>query len=356
MNHKQHIQQCLELAQKGKGRVSHNPMVGAVLVHNERIIGQGWHERYGHAHAEVNCLSAVADADKALIPESTMYVSLEPCAHHGKTPPCAERIVAEGIKHVVICNTDPHDKVAGKGIQILKDAGIEVTTDTLADAGRWVNRRFFCFHEQKRPYIILKWAQTQDGFIAPADKSRFAITNTKSNRLVHKWRTEEDAIIVGFNTACNDDPQLTARLWDGENPLRIVIDKNLALTKNYKIFNQDAETWILNNSKNTIEDNIHYIQMDFSKDIRPQLLQNLYEDGIQSLIVEGGAVLLNSFIQAGVWDEARVFIGNKLIVSGVSAPELNNATHVKQMMQDADQLNIYVHSGSHYPYVKGCEL
>jgi len=331
-------------------------MVGAVLVHNERIIGEGWHERYGHAHAEVNCLASVHPADKHLIPESTMYVSLEPCAHQGNTPPCANRIVAEGIKKVVICNTDPNDKVAGNGIQILKDAGIEVTTGILEEAGLWLNRRFFCFHERKRPYIILKWAQTQDGFIAPPDSSRFAITNTKSNRLVHKWRTEEDAIVIGFNTAKNDNPQLTARLWKGENPLRIVLDKDLVLPKNYNIFNKDAETWILNSSKQAIEDNIRYIQMDFSTDIREQLLQALYEDGTQSLIVEGGAVLLNSFIQSGDWDEARVFTGNKLLVSGIEAPVLSNATQAEKTMLDADELNIYVHTDSKYPFVKDMGL
>jgi len=199
-------------------------MVGAVLVYEGRVIGEGWHRQYGQAHAEVNCLESVAEEDKHLIPQSTMYVSLEPCAHYGKTPPCANRLVQEGIKKVVICNTDPFAQVDGKGITILKDSSAEVITGVQADAGRWLNMRFFCMQEQQRPYIILKWAQTADGFIAPADGSRLQISNQQSSQLVHKWRTEEDAIMVGYNTAVNDNPQLTARLWQGKNPLRIALD------------------------------------------------------------------------------------------------------------------------------------
>ncbi|MBZ0099323.1 MAG: bifunctional diaminohydroxyphosphoribosylaminopyrimidine deaminase/5-amino-6-(5-phosphoribosylamino)uracil reductase RibD, partial [Taibaiella sp.] len=195
MTHELYIRRCFELSLRGKGRVSPNPMVGAVLVHNGRIIGEGWHKEYGGPHAEINCLASVAEEDKHLIPQSTMYVSLEPCAHHGKTPPCADRLVQERVKEVIICNTDPHDKVAGKGIEILRKAGIAVTTGVLEREGRWLSRRFFCTMEQKRPYVILKWAQTADGFFAPLDRSRYQITTQDSMQLLHKWRTEEDAIM-----------------------------------------------------------------------------------------------------------------------------------------------------------------
>lgn len=351
-----YIQRCLELAEKGKGQVSPNPMVGAVLVYSDRIIGEGWHMQYGGPHAEVNCIQSVAEADKELIPESTMYVSLEPCAHYGKTPPCANRLVAERVKKVVICNSDPFDMVAGRGVDILKNNNIQVTTGVLAEHGRWLNRRFFCYHEHKRPYTILKWAQTQDGFIAPPDSSRLAITNQQSNQLVHKWRTEEDAIMVGFNTALNDNPQLTARHWQGKNPLRIAIDKNLQLPSSALLFDGSATTWILNSIKQATAGNIHYQQLDFSTDIVPQLLSKLYEAGIQSIIIEGGAALLHTFIEAGMWDEARVFTGGNAIKEGTQAPVLQNSHRVLQQDIATDQLDLYINNNSHYEYVKGMAL
>lgn len=329
-------------------------MVGALLVHDSRVIGEGWHRQYGQAHAEVNCLANVVEEDKHLIPNSTMYVSLEPCAHYGKTPPCANRLVAEGIKKVVICNTDPFAQVDGKGITILKESGAEVIAGVLDDAGRWVNRRFFCMHQLQRPYIILKWAQTADGFIAPADGSRLQISNPQSSQLVHKWRTEEDAIMVGYNTAVNDNPQLTARLWEGKNPLRIVLDKNLQLPSSLKLFDTEAETWVLNDMKERAEDNVSYIQLDFSMNIIPQLLQRLHKTGKQSLIVEGGAVLLQSFIDAGLWDEARVFTADKKLQQGIAAPALSNAVETIEVGNDS--LQLYVNPASKYPYVKGYDL
>lgn len=331
-------------------------MVGAVLVHEGRIIGEGWHEEYGQAHAEVNCLESVQEADKHLIPESTMYVSLEPCAHHGNTPPCAERLVKERVKEVIVCNGDPYAKVSGKGMAILDKAGIDTTTGILEDKGLWVNRRFFCFHQQQRPYIILKWAQTKDGYIAPPDRSRTQITNKASSQLVHKWRTEEDAIMVGYQTALHDDPQLTTRLWQGNNPLRIVVDKDQNLPPAGKVFDTHAETWILNRKDSAAKGNLHYIQLDFEQDIIPQLLQQLHEAGKQSLIVEGGAALLNSFIQAGLWDEARVFTANHLLNDGIKSPTLRDANHVLQTSVSTDELNVYVRQGSGYPYAEGCEL
>lgn len=356
LNHEQYILRCLELAQKGKGYVSPNPMVGAVLVHDGRIIGEGWHQQFGQAHAEVNCLDSVSDADKTLIPDSTMYVSLEPCAHLGKTPPCAERLVTEQVKQVIVCNGDPFAKVSGKGMEILNTAGINTSIGLLEDKGLWVNRRFFCYHQQQRPYIILKWAQTKDGYIAPPDRSRTQISNKAAGQLVHKWRTEEDAIMVGYQTALHDDPQLTTRLWQGKNPLRIVVDKDQNLPNTGKIFDTHATTWILNRKNNAINDNLHYIQLDFERDIIPQLLKRLYQAGIQSLIVEGGAALLNSFIKANIWDEARVFTAEHLLNEGIKAPVLQNANHVLQASVSTDELNVYVHQNSSYPYVAGCEL
>lgn len=331
-------------------------MVGAVLVHDGRIIGEGYHQQYGKTHAEVNCLNNVAEADKALIPHSTMYVSLEPCAHHGKTPPCANRLVAEGIKKVVICNTDPFADVNGKGIQILKNSSAEVITGVSEKAGRWVNRRFFCSNEYKRPYIILKWAQTQDGFIAPIDNSRLHITNQQSNQLVHKWRTEEDAIMVGHRTALSDNPKLTVRLWEGKNPLRIVTDKNLSLPHSMHLFNTDADTWVLNNVKSETSNNIRLVQFDFQADIIPQLLTKLHKAGKQSLIVEGGAIMLQHFIDAGLWDEARVLTGSASISNGKASPLLKNYTHAYTTAIANDSLNLYINNNSQYPYVNSYDL
>lgn len=329
-------------------------MVGAVLVHEGRIIAEGWHRRYGGAHAEVDCLAAVAEVDKHLVPHSTMYVSLEPCAHYGKTPPCANRLVEEGIKQVVICNKDPFAKVAGKGIEILKQSGADVITGLLDNAGRWVNRRFFCMNEQQRPYIILKWAQTTDGFIAPANGKRLQISNPHSSQLVHKWRTEEDAIMIGYNTAVNDNPQLTARLWEGKNPLRIVADKNLQLPGDLKLFDTTAETWVLNSRQESTGGNVHFMQLDFTTEIIPQLLKRMYAANKQSLIVEGGARLLQSFIQAGLWDEARVFTAPMQLTNGIAAPVLKHPAYTTETC--SDRLQLFVNPASAYDYINSCAL
>ncbi|MCB9065890.1 MAG: bifunctional diaminohydroxyphosphoribosylaminopyrimidine deaminase/5-amino-6-(5-phosphoribosylamino)uracil reductase RibD [Chitinophagales bacterium] len=356
MNHEQYIRRCLELAERGKGYVSPNPMVGAVLVHNDVVIGEGWHKEYGGPHAEVNCLKSVSPEHKHLITDSTMYVSLEPCAHHGKTPPCATRVVNEQVKRVVICNVDPFEQVAGKGIEILNNANIETTTGVLDDAGKWVNRRFFCYNEYKRPYIILKWAQTQDGFIAPLNRERFQITNKQSTQLIHKWRTEEDAIMVGYNTAIHDNPELTAREWLGNNPLRIVLDKELKLSNDMKLFNNAAETWVLNKQQNDTVNNVSFVQMDFDKGVVHEVLAELYNARKQSLIVEGGAVLLQSFIDAGLWDEARVFTGDVILKEGIDAPVLANHTHAFDKAIAGDKLDVYINKESKYPYVDGWGL
>lgn len=356
MNDEQYIRRCFELALNGKGRVSPNPMVGAVLVYDGVIIGEGWHQQYGEAHAEVNCIDSVKPEDKHLISSSTMYVSLEPCAHHGNTPPCADRLVKEEVKRVVIANRDPFEKVDGKGVETLKRAGIITNVNLLETEGKWLNRRFFCYHQEKRPYIILKWAQTRDGFIAPITAERFQITNNSSQHLVHKWRAEEDAIMVGYNTAINDDPELTARLWEGHNPLRIVIDKNLSISKKSKLLNKKAKTWLLNASKDSTDEHTKYVKVDFEKDIISQLMIRLFEAKVQSVIIEGGSILLDSFIKQGIWDEARVFTGNKYLKEGIKAPVVNRITPATEQELSEDNLALYINPMSKYPYVKGGEL
>jgi len=356
MEHQLYMKRCLELAQRAKGHTSPNPMVGAVLVHNGRVIGEGWHHFYGADHAEVNCLSNVAEADRHLLPQSTMYVSLEPCAHQGITPPCAVRLVKERIKKVFIANTDPFALVNGLGIEILKQGGIEVETGLLASEGLWVNRRFFCFHKQQRPYIILKWAQTQNGFIAPADKSRLQITGPESRRLVHKWRTEEAAIMVGYNTALNDNPELTARLWEGRQPLRIVLDRHLQLPATHHIFGSAAATWAINEERETLHGNIHSVRLKFDDTLLTHLLHRLYDAKIRSVIIEGGAALLSSFIKEGLWDEARILTGTTPITGGLAAPLLTNETHAFTSDIDNDTLQVYTNKNSAYPYIQGMPL
>jgi diaminohydroxyphosphoribosylaminopyrimidine deaminase/5-amino-6-(5-phosphoribosylamino)uracil reductase len=350
------MRRCLELAQLGKGYVAPNPMVGAVLVHEGHIIGEGRHEQWGQAHAEVNCLDSVKDEDRKLIPEATMYVSLEPCAHHGKTPPCALRLVQEKVKEVIISNPDPFEQVSGKGLQILGEHGIKTKTGVLEKEGAWVNRRFFSFHKHKRPYIILKWAQTEQGYFAPLDRSRFQITNKHSMQLVHKWRTEEAAILVGHQTALNDNPQLTARLWQGKQPLRIVLDKNLKLPHSLNVFNSDADTWVINEQKEEQKENISFVKLKFDEILLTRLMQKLYEANILSLIVEGGATLLQSFIDMELWDEARVFSADVLLPEGIEAPTLKNTAHAFKTALGEDTLQVYLHNKGGYSYPQGMEL
>lgn len=350
------MKRCLELALAGRGSVAPNPMVGAVLVHEGRIIGEGFHAVYGQNHAEVNCLESVREEDKHLIPESTMYVSLEPCAHFGKTPPCAVRLVKERVKEVIVCNEDPFEKVSGRGLTILQEHNIATESGILQQKGLWLNRRFFCFHQRKRPYIILKWAQTEQGFFAPLNRSRFQMSNRHSQQLVHKWRTEEAAILVGTKTALNDDPQLTARLWDGRQPLRIVIDRTLSLPHSLRLFNDDAPTWIINSTRDDEDGHLKYIALDFSGNMLQQLLTRLHEANILSLIVEGGAELLNSFIREGLWDEARIFETENVLQEGVPAPLLSAATKAFSTPIASDMLHVYVHADSPYQYVKEMEL
>jgi diaminohydroxyphosphoribosylaminopyrimidine deaminase/5-amino-6-(5-phosphoribosylamino)uracil reductase len=350
------MKRALELASRSVGNASPNPMVGAVLVHKGRIIGEGFHKEHGLAHAEVNCLDSVAEDDKHLIPESTMYVNLEPCAHHGKTPPCALRLAQEKVKSVVIANADPFERVDGKGFEILKQNHIHTEQGLLEKEGLWLNRRFFCFHQNKRPYIILKWAQTAEGYFAPLDRSRYQITGTESRQLLHKWRTEESAILIGYQTALNDNPELTARLYKGRQPLRIVFDRTLQLPQTNNVFNDAAPTWIINDKFDLEEGHIRYIQIRFNENPLEEILEKLHEANKLSLIVEGGAMLLDSFIKEGLWDEARVFTGQASMTEGVHAPLLTDFKKAFGSQLGGDTLNVYVNKGSKYKYVQGMEL
>lgn len=312
-----YMRRAIELAEWGSGKVSPNPMVGCVIVYNETIIGEGFHQVYGGPHAEPNAINSVANQD--LLSESTVYVSLEPCAHWGKTPPCANFLVEKKVKKVVIGAIDSNPLVGGKGIQIIKEAGIEVVTGILEKDVREQNRRFFTFIEKKRPYIILKWAQTKDGFVARENFDSKWISNQYSRQLVHKWRSEEDAILVGTSTTKYDNPQLNVRDWDGRNPVRIVLDRNLSLDRSLHLFDNSQPTICYNEVKSESSDNLEWIHLLSGFGVG-EVLEDLYQRKIQSLIVEGGAKVLKSFIENELWDEARVFTGQVQFGKGISAP------------------------------------
>lgn len=323
------MQRCLDLAALGIGNVSPNPMVGAVIVCDGRIIGEGYHQKYGGPHAEVNAISEVLarfNNSAELLERSTIYVSLEPCAHYGKTPPCADLIIKHKIPNVVVGCRDPFDQVDGKGIEKLRGAGIDVTIGVLEEECKWLNRRFFTRVQKQRPYIILKWAQTADGYFAPDDNSQLWITGLEARKLVHQWRGEEDAILVGKNTAAIDDPALNVRYGQGRSPKRVVIDRNLELNKKLKLFDGSVETLVFNAIKTDVEANIKYIALeDFDRYVPQYILYQLYLQDIQSVIIEGGAYTINKFIEADLWDEARIFTGSIRLRYGIKAPVLNNA-------------------------------
>lgn len=335
---------CLELARLGAGHVAPNPMVGSVLVYNDRIIGEGYHQLYGKAHAEVNCIASVRPEDEHLIPQSILYVSLEPCAHHGKTPPCADLVVTKGIPRVVVGCRDPFPQVNGKGIEKLLAAGIEVTLGVLEKECIDLNKRFFLFHTRHRPYIVLKWAQTAGARIAGPDDSRLLISNEITNRLVHKWRSEEASILVGPRTALLDDPALTARLWTGPNPIRLVIDKDLQLPPDLKLFDKTVPTIVFNNHRHETQGPIQYYQLATDSSLIQQLVLALHHLKIQSVLVEGGARLLQSFIDEDCWDEVRVITNDDLdIASGLPAPQLKHARLVSRESLLSDSIHYYVH-------------
>jgi diaminohydroxyphosphoribosylaminopyrimidine deaminase / 5-amino-6-(5-phosphoribosylamino)uracil reductase len=344
-----YMHRCLALARLGAGNVAPNPMVGAVLVYKDTIIGEGYHQQYGQAHAEVNCLNSVSEENRHLIEHSTLYVSLEPCAHYGKTPPCSSLIIAHRIPRVVVGCRDPFKEVDGKGIQQLTQTGIAVNTGILEKECMALNKRFFTFYTQKRPFIILKWAQTADGFIAANDDTRLLISNDFTNRMVHQWRSEEQAILVGTNTAMKDNPSLTNRLFNGNNPIRLVIDLWLKLPAQLHIFDQNATTILFNYSIQKKEGNTLYQQLEKDTSIIPQILEYCYTHIIQSILIEGGAVTLQHFIDAGYWDEARIITNKKLhIKKGLPAPVLSNAIPLQQQEIAGDTINYLIHNSHQF--------
>ena len=319
------MRRCLELAQLGAGNVAPNPMVGAILVYNNKIIGEGYHQKFGEAHAEVNCLKSVEEVNHELIQKSTSYVSLEPCAHFGKTPPCADFIIKNKIPHVVVGCTDSYERVNGAGIKKMIGAGIKVNVGILENECRSLNKRFFTFHNKKRPYIILKWAQSADGFISGQNRLAAKISNTYTDKIVHKWRGEESAILVGANTVASDNPNLTTRHWTGKNPVRIIIDEQLSLDQNFNIFDCEAETIIINRIKNLSYNKNIFSQMSLDKTIVDGTLGCLYNRQLNSVIIEGGSKTLQLFIDSGLWDEARVITNmDLLLVAGLKSPLLTH--------------------------------
>lgn len=337
------MKRCFELASKGLGKVAPNPLVGAVIVHENQIIGEGYHTEFGQPHAEVEAIQSVEN--KNLLATSKLYVNLEPCNHHGKTPPCVDLILQYKIPQVVISNTDPNPLVAGKGIARLRENGVEVTEGILESEGAFLNRRFFTYQEKKRPYIILKWAQTKDGFIDKLRTSDQAeinkISSELSHKLSHQWRGQESAIGVGRNTVVHDNPKLTTRYVVGKNPVRVVIDEDLKLNKGYNVFNNAAPTYIINKNKEEKINNLHYLKIE-GEFILENILQKLFELQIQSIIIEGGKNTLEYFIKKDIWDEARVFTAPILFYEGLKSPYFSEKPS-QQMTIDNDTLHIYYH-------------
>lgn len=322
------MSRCIQLAKNGLGTTYPNPLVGSVIVHKNTIIGEGWHYRSGLPHAEVNAINSVKN--KSLLSDATIYVSLEPCSHFGKTPPCADLIIDSGIKKVVIGSLDPNPTVAGRGVKRLMEAGCDVVVGILAAECDNLNKRFFTFHTKKRPYIILKWAETSDGFIAP-DKAKRSeepepvwITNELSRQLVHKQRAIEHAILVGTRTVLDDDPSLTTRDWSGNSPIRIILDRDLSIRKIASVFNDEAEILVISEKTKGKSANISYAKANFSENVAQQICDILYDNNIQSVIIEGGAKTIQTFVDAQLWDEASVYVGNITFGSGLKAPRISN--------------------------------
>lgn len=327
--HEKYLKRCIQLAKNGLGTTYPNPLVGSVIVHENQIIGEGWHQKAGEPHAEVNAIKSVKN--KSLLSKSTIYVSLEPCSHFGKTPPCADLIIKNKIPNVVIGTVDPNEKVAGKGIQKLLEAGIHVTVGVLEDDCNELNKRFFTFHQKKRPFIILKWAETADGFIAPneilrkalndSEQKPFWITNPYSRQLVHKWRSEEQAILVGTQTVLDDNPSLNVRDWTGNQPIKIILDRQNRLDENLAVYNSNEKTIVVSeNHRNFTNINCSLEIINFNKIVAQEICDVLFKRNIQSIIIEGGARTLQTFIEANLWDEARIFKGNFSFLQGTRAP------------------------------------
>lgn len=308
-NHETFMDRCLELAANGLGTTYPNPLVGSVIVHKGKIIGEGWHRKAGEPHAEILAMRSVGD--QSLLKHATLYVNLEPCSHFGKTPPCADSIISAGIPEVVIGTLDPNPEVAGNGVRKLEASGIKVSSGILSAKCDELNKRFFSFHKRKRPYVILKWAESADGFLAPLkkeDTSPVWISNAYSRQLVHKWRSEEQAILIGSQTALADNPSLTTRDWAGQNPVRILIDNRSSVPRESQIFDNQAKTIVVSGINSADE-----------------IVSALYKEGISSVIVEGGRITLQGFLDSGIWDEARVFTGGSELVEGIRAPQLKGS-------------------------------
>jgi len=339
--HEKYIKRCIELAKNGLGSTYPNPLVGSVIVHENKIIGEGWHQKAGAPHAEVNAVNSVED--ESLLKQSTIYVSLEPCSHFGKTPPCSDLIIAKGIKKVVIGTVDPFAEVAGRGIKKLMEAGCEVQVGVLEKECQDLNKRFFTFHQKQRPYIILKWAQTADGFIAPKIQEKREpvwITNQYSKQLVHKWRSEEQAILVGTKTAIADNPKLNTRIWTGQNPVRVLIDKELKVPQESALLDNSINTIVLTEKTKTSGNNLIFEKLDFQKNLPEQICIILYRHNLQSVIIEGGAKTLQSFLDANLWDEARVFSGISEFHEGTKKPDFSGKI-LSEITMGRDTLKVY---------------
>jgi len=340
---KKYMHRCLQLAKKGLGNTAPNPMVGAVLVYNDNIIGEGFTSEYGGNHAEVNCINSVKPEHVKFISKATLYVSLEPCSHFGKTPPCSNLIVASKIPKVIIGALDTNELVSGKGVKHLKENGIEVTTGVLEKECLAVNKRFFTFYNKKRPYIILKWAKSKDDFIGKLRKDKAEpiwISNQQSQQLVHLWRAQEQGILVGTNTVLSDNPSLTTRNVAGKNPVRIILDRSLRIPKNFTVLDGSVKTIVLTEKEKKSGKTVFYETINFS-DLIEEIIRILVKHEIQSVIVEGGKQTLDTFIKYGIWDEARIFTGNILLKNGIKSPVLNNKKLIKQTIIDSDFLNYY---------------
>ncbi|KOS04679.1 riboflavin biosynthesis protein RibD [Flavobacterium akiainvivens] len=352
MTHETYMHRCLGLAETGMRAAMPNPSVGAVLVHNGRIIGEGHTSPYGGPHGEVNCINSVKPEDKHLINQSTLYVTLEPCSHYGKTPPCCDLIIAQQIPNIVVGTVDPHVKVAGNGIKKLREAGKNVTVGILEAECRESNRRFFTFHEKQRPYIILKWAESADGFLAPLrrsviteDKKPVWITNPYSRQLVHKWRSEEATILVGTHTVIDDNPQLDVRSWTGPQPVRIVLDRTNRISGNYNVKNQKIKTIVLTECPDLPNlENLLYEQVPFDANLLQSVCGVLHSHGLLSVIIEGGYKTLQGFIDCNLWDEARIFKGNAVFSNGTPAPQLTGQLTARDTIVN-DELLIFRNYG-----------
>ncbi|HEY8400005.1 MAG TPA: bifunctional diaminohydroxyphosphoribosylaminopyrimidine deaminase/5-amino-6-(5-phosphoribosylamino)uracil reductase RibD [Cytophagaceae bacterium] len=342
-----YMRRALELALMGAGSVSSNPMVGCVIVKGDRIIGEGYHKKFGEAHAEVNAINSVEDKEQ--LEGAVVYVTLEPCSHQGKTPPCADLLIRYPLKKVVVCNLDPNPLVAGRGIQKIKDAGIEVETGLLEAEGRALNKRFFHWIEKRQPYVILKWAQTADGFIARDNYDSKWISNALSRKLVHKWRSEEDAVLAGTKTVLYDNPQLNVRDWAGRNPIRLFIDKKLEVPLDYHILDNSQKTICYNCCKNEDEGRLHYVKVPENTCFISFILNDLYDRGVQSVIVEGGTNLLKGFIENDLWNEIRVFHSEQTFGSGITAPVFRGTLLADHILLN-DRLSIYYPLTTRYSY------